>query len=195
MAGGPATIRLKKPSAGGAGAPEPVPAPGGADKAVSDKTQQVDLGGIPEEVAQGSPRTVRIKRPGDAGAAAAAAPGGARTVKIRRPDGSDADGASTQRKTISIKRPESMQVTDRSVRFAQEEEELLRKQGKLAGVEKPERLLWVWCLFAIAASIIMTMTIWMFSTQLFPKEKNLTWWGRELPFNHPYYENERDVFQ
>jgi hypothetical protein len=191
LAGGPATIRLKKPSSGGTVTPQPVPVRDGGG-AVSDKTQRVDLGGIPEESTQRSPRTVRIKRPGDT--SGEAAPGGARTVKIRRADGSDVSAASTQRKTIGIKRPESMQVTDRSVRFAQEEEDLLRKQGKIEGEEKQERLIWVWCLVAVAASIIMTMTIWMFSTQLFPKEENLSWWGRELPFNHPYYENERDWF-
>jgi len=197
---GPATIRLKRPDGL---KPGDMAQRGGETARISIEGSAAPSSGVTSEPDAG-PRTVKIRRPGDASAGGespvtAGPVTGRKTLKLSRP-GVDAPPAEaedqqplTQRRTISVKRDQAG-VSERSQRLADDEAALRGQPGDMritSIAERPERALWA-SLVSMAAMIIICVVIWLFCVQLMPTKESLTWPGRLLTFNDPFFKGERE---
>jgi hypothetical protein len=144
-------------------------------------------GGAPS----GEAKTVQIKRTGGA-AGEDHGSKTAKTIKVKRsgaPAGDEEKAASGEEDgTLKFKRA-GQQVSDRSQRLADEETALHQVMGKIRKPGDEGEKIWI-CLVALAALVVMSVVLWVFSVQLFPTEKSLNWPGRILSANDAFYKGE-----
>ena len=140
--------------------------------------------------AAGGPKTIRIKRPDEAQTIRKVKT--PTTVTTAAAPAAEEEASMSGRRTITVRRDDGA-VSERSARMAAEELAMKRTRGEVAeGEAKPERFIWV-CAVCSVTMIVIGFAIWLFCVQLLPKNKNLDWWGRVLPYDHQFFQHgERD---
>jgi len=177
---GPATIRLKKPD--GIKASPTAGASAGATSKISMDEISEARAEVEEDAAK-APRTIKVRKGGEADADEAA--GAPKTLKIQRggkPSAEPSGGGG-----LSVKR-DGGDVSDRAARLAEQEQELLsgRKASQPGG---PERAGWV-CAICGIAIVVIGVVMWMFMSQLMPTDPNFKWPGKILPIDSRFYQDE-----
>ena len=214
---GAATIRVKKPGASGeADTAASVAEPTTSKRPKITETAQLPEEAMPDAIRAESPvgsTTIRLKRPTRGGSRAPEsddAGKGPKTIRIKRPDEAqtirkattpdveeeedDNEPVARQKKrTISLKRVDSVGASERTDRLAQQEEDLKRTRGTLPSqvklAETPPKHTWAWCLVTVAAMALAGLGIWVANVQIFPQEEELKWPDRILEYNDEFFKH------